>query len=217
MVVKINGDIVGNDWKPVYDFFRLECCCPADIDAAIKDLPEGDKLEVKINSGGGEVFAGQEIYTKLLNRSDVDIEIESIAASAASVIAMAAPCSISPVGMIMIHNVSVGGASGDHNAMSKMADTLKQIDAAMANAYVQKTGKSLEDVLKLMEKETWLTAERAVELGFADKISDTSNIRMAAGIGQMAVTDEMVAEYKKAMKAKADKEELLSDLDDYGV
>lgn len=217
MIVKVNGDIIGNDWKEVYDWFGLESTCPGDIEAAIAGLPAGEKLEIKINSGGGDVFAGQEIYSLLRGQVNVEIEIQSIAASAASVIAMAGPCQISPVGIIMIHNVSAGCVSGDHNSMTKMADTLKRMDEALAAAYVDKTGLPLEEVLKLMEKETWLTAERAVELGFADKIADPGSVRMAAGIGGMAVTEEMLAEYKAAKKLEAEKQELLKDLDDYGV
>ena len=69
-------------------------------------LPKGDRLQVKLNSGGGMVMTGQEMYTLLRNRNDVDIEAESMAASAASVIAMAAHSTISPVGMLMIHCIS---------------------------------------------------------------------------------------------------------------
>lgn len=91
MILKINGDIVGNDWKEIYDWFGIECSTPGDVQKALAELPKGDRLQVKINSGGGEVFAGQEMYTMLRGRKDVDIEVESYAASAASVIAMAGP------------------------------------------------------------------------------------------------------------------------------
>lgn len=102
MILKINGDIVGNDWKEIYDWFGIECSTPGDVQKALADLPKGDRLQVKINSGGGEVMAGQEMYTMLRRRNDVDIEVESLAASAASVIAMAGHCTISPIGMLMI-------------------------------------------------------------------------------------------------------------------
>ena len=217
MIIKVSGDIIGNDWKEIYDWFGLDSTCPRDIEKAIADLPAGEKLEIEINSGGGDVFAGQEIYSLLRERNDVEIEIQSLAASAASVIAMAGPCRISPVGLIMIHNVSVNGASGDHGDMAKMADMLKRMDEALAAAYVYKTGMPLDEVLKLMDKETWLTADRAIELGFADGISDPGAVRMAAGFGRMAVTEDMIAEYKAAKKLEAEKLELLKDLDDYGV
>ena len=56
MVLKINGDIVGNDWKEIYDWFGIECSTPGDVQKALAELPKGDRLQVKINSGGGEVM-----------------------------------------------------------------------------------------------------------------------------------------------------------------
>lgn len=219
MILKINGDIVGNEWKDIYDWFGIECSTPKDVEKALSELPKGDRLQVKINSGGGEVMAGQEMYTMLRARSDVDIEVESLAASAASVIAMAGHCTISPVGMLMIHCVSAGQVSGNHRDMEKMAETLQTYDEALANAYVAKTGRSLDEILQLMNEETWLTASRAVELGFVDAISeDTPALTNTAGM--MAVTPEMVKEYQ-ASKAREkaleeEKENLLKDLDLYG-
>ena len=163
MVVKINGDIVSNDWKPIYNWFGMDSFSPGDLEDAIERLPEGEALEIKINSPGGDVWAGQEIYTMLRGRSDVAIEVESTAASAASIIAMAGKSSISPVGMLMIHNVSTYGVSGNKRDMKKMADTLGEYDKALAAAYVEKTGMQPDEVLKLMDKETWLTADVAVE------------------------------------------------------
>lgn len=220
MILKINGDIVGNDWKEIYDYFGIECATPGDIQKALEELPKGDRLQVKINSGGGEVSAGQEMYTMLRNRRDVDIEVESLAASAASVIAMAGHSTISPVGMLMIHCVSAGRVSGNHQTMEKMAETLRTYDEALALAYVEKTGKSKDEILELMNKETWLTAERAVELGFVDAISD-DRPEMTNAAGYMAVTPEMVAEFQrekaKAKEKEQEKENLLKDLDLYGV
>ncbi len=220
MILKINGDIVGNDWKEIYDWFGIECSTPGDVQKALAELPKGDRLQVKINSGGGEVFAGQEMYTMLRGRKDVDIEVESYAASAASVIAMAGPCTISPIGMLMIHCVSTCRVSGNHQDMEKMADILRTYDEALANAYVLKTGRSKEEILQLMNEETWLTAERAVELGFVDAISEEASALTNAS-GMMAVTPEMAAEFRaakaKEKAAEEEKENLLKDLDKYGV
>lgn len=220
MVLKINGDIVGNDWKYVYDWYGIECSTPGDVQKALADLPKGDRLQIKINSGGGEVMAGQEMYTMLRGRTDVDIEVESLAASAASVIAMAGHSTISPIGMLMIHCVSTERVSGNHQDMEKMADTLRTFDDALANAYTAKTGRPKDEILKLMNEETWLTADRAVELGFIDEISEEST-PMTNAAGMMAVTPEMLAEFKAAKaKEKAqeeEKENLLKDLDMFGV
>lgn len=191
MILKINGDIVSNDWKEIYDWFGIECSTPGDVQKALAELPKGDRLQVKINSYGGDVAAGQEMYTMLRRRNDVDIEVESMAASAASVIAMAGRCIISPIGMLMIHCVSTSRVSGNHQDMEKMADTLRTYDEALANAYVMKTGRSKDEILQLMNEETWLTANRALELGFVDAILENAPAFTNAA-GMLSVTPEMV-------------------------
>ena len=220
MVVKINGDIVSNDWKAIYDWFKMDSFSPSDLEAAIERLPKGEALEIKINSPGGDVWAGQEIYTMLRGRDDVAIEVESTAASAASIIAMAGKSSISPVGMLMIHNVSMYGASGNKRDMKKAAETLGEYDKALAAAYAEKTGMELDEVLKLMDKEAWLTAAAAVELGFIDAISEPA-AGITNAISGMRITPEMVAEYEAAMKdietREKTKNNLLEDLDMFGA
>lgn len=220
MILRINGDIVGNDMKEIYSWFGLECTCPSDVLSAIETMPEGDRLQVKINSGGGDVLAGQEIYSALRSRNDIDIEVESMAASAASIIAMAGHSTISPVGMVMIHNVSVCGASGNKHDMKKNAEILNAYDEALANAYVEKTGKPHDEILKMMDKETWLTADRAVELGFIDAISEAAPT-LSNSIGGLKVTDDMIAQFnahKAELGRKAQlKSEILDGLDKFGA
>lgn len=219
-VLKISGDIIGNDDKWIYDFFGFESTAPSDVEAAIKDLKPGEKLEVLINSCGGSVLAGQEIYSELRRRNDVEIEIQSIAGSAASVIAMAGHSKISPVATIMIHNVSVSGASGDCNEMEKQAEVLRQMNEALANAYIEKTGMEMEKVLELMNEETWLTAKQCVELGFVDEVAKYETQFVNASMG-LRLTDELrkQAIAERDARASNDKKrmELLEDLDMYGV
>lgn len=219
-VLKISGDIIGNDDKWIYDFFGFESTAPSDVEAAIKDLKPGEKLEVLINSCGGSVLAGQEIYSELRRRNDVEIEIQSIAGSAASVIAMAGHSKISPVATIMIHNVSISGASGDCNEMEKQAEVLRQMNEALANAYVEKTGMKMEKVLELMNEETWLTAKQCVELGFVDEVAKYETQFVNASMG-LRLTDELrkQAIAERDTRASNDKKrmELLEDLDMYGV
>lgn len=220
MILKINGDIINNELKEVYDWFGFESTSPSDVIRAISELPEGDKLQVKINSSGGDVLAGQEIYAALRERADVEIEVESLAASAASVIAMAGPSTISPCGMLMIHNVSINGAAGNKHDMEKNAEVLDTYDAALAGAYVAKTGRPRSEILAMMDSETWLTADKAVKLGFIDGITPAA-ANYSDSIGGLKVTDDMVAKYK-AQKAEADKKaqlksEILNGLDKFGA
>lgn len=219
--IDVRGDIVQNDDKWIYDWLDWDATCPADIKNALMAKPTGETLTVLINSGGGSVLAGQEIYTMLRSRNDVEIKIQSLAGSAASVIAMANACEISPVAMIMIHNVSISGASGDYHDMQKNAEILKQMNAALAAAYTEKTGKSMDEILRLMDRETWLTANQAVEMGFADKIMETGEAQYANDVCGMRLTDEIrkkvLAEKEKQEADEKLKKELLSDLDRYGV
>lgn len=220
MEIDVRGDIISNDDKWIYNFLDWESTAPADIRRALESKPAEEKLTLLINSGGGDVFAGQEIYSMLYGRKDVEIKIQSLAGSAASVIAMSAPSEISPVAMIMIHNVSMNGASGDYHDMQKNAEILKQMNSALSKAYVSKTGKTEEEILKLMDRETWLTADQALANGFVDGISQ-ENSKFIDDIFGMRLTDDIrksvLAEKEKREAEAQMKEELLSDLEQYGI
>ena len=218
--INIRGDIISNDDKWIYDWLEWDSTCPADVKAALDSKPECEMLMVLINSGGGSVFAGQEIYSMLRDREDVQISIQSLAGSAASVIAMANKNEISPVGMIMIHNVRMSGAAGDYHDMKKNAEILQRMNEALAAAYVEKTGRDQDEILRLMDKETWLTANQALELGFVDSI-DGAEEAFAASVSGMRLTEDIrqqvIAEKAKAEALDAKKHELLNDLDSYGI
>ena len=131
---------------------------------------EGD-ITLWINSPGGNVFAAAEIYTMLRDYpGNVTVRIASIAASAASVVAMAGNLvQISPTGMLMVHDPSTI-AMGNARDMEKAITTLNEVKESIINAYAFKTGLSRNRISKLMSDETWLNAKKAVELGFADEI-----------------------------------------------
>lgn len=218
--IDVRGDIIGNDDKWIYQWLDWDSTCPNDIKNAIEALQPGESLVVNINSGGGSVMAGQEIYSMLHGRKDVVINIQSLAGSAASVIAMANTCQMSPVATIMIHNVSMSGASGDYHDMQKNAEVLKTMNEALAEAYVRKTGKSKEEILKMMDRETWITAEKALELGFVDQVKDSGQqymnaiegIRLTEEIRNKVMREKEIQDNEKKLK-----EELLNDLDNFGI
>ena len=108
--INIRGDIVGDDDKWIYDWFDMAATCPKDVKEILNTAEENEPIEVLINSGGGSVMAGQEIYSALKGNDRVTIKIQSLAGSAAGVVAMAGKSQISPVAMIMIHNVSMSDA-----------------------------------------------------------------------------------------------------------
>ena len=131
---------------------------------------EGD-ITVWINSPGGDCIAAAQIYNMLIDyKGNVNVKIDGIAASAASVIAMAGTTvEMSPVAMMMIHNPATI-AFGDHEEMQKAIDMLSEVKESIINAYELKTGMSRAKISRLMDEETWMNAKKAVELGFADEI-----------------------------------------------
>lgn len=179
MKVNIKGPIVGNSDAWIYEWFGIEATSPSMVDKAIEKA-NGEDLEVEINSGGGSVFAGSEIYTALKSyKGNVMVKIVGLAASAASVIAMAGKkVMMSPTAQMMIHNVS-SCAEGDYREMEHTAEILKNANDTIANAYRLKTGKTQEELLRLMDNETWMTAQKAKELGFIDEVM-FEDIQLAA-------------------------------------
>lgn len=128
-------------------------------------------ITVWINSPGGDCVAAAQIYNMLTQyKGNVTVKIDGIAASAASVIAMAGNTVLmSPVSMMMIHNPATF-AFGDHAEMQKAIDMLAEVKESIINAYVIKTGLTRAKLSHLMDAETWMDANKAVELGFADDI-----------------------------------------------
>lgn len=220
--INIRGDIVGDNDKWIYDWFDMAATCPKDVKEILNTAEENEPIEVLINSGGGSVMAGQEIYSALKGNDRVTIKIQSLAGSAAGVVAMAGRSQISPVAMIMIHNVSMSGASGDYHDMQKNAEILKQMNTALATAFVEKSGRSMDDILRLMDRETWLTANQCLEYGFVDEIiSDQQAPAYTNSYCGMWLTDEKrqlaIAEKKQKEAKEAEAKEILEDLDFYGV
>ena len=131
---------------------------------------EGD-VTVWINSPGGNVFAAAEIYTMLKDyKGSITVKIDAIAASAASVVAMAGDTvQMSPVAMLMIHDPSTV-AMVNTKDMEKAIEVLNEVKESIINAYASKSGLSHARIANLMSNETWMNAKKAVELGFADEI-----------------------------------------------
>lgn len=150
----------------------------ADLDA----LGEIDELDIFINSGGGDVFAGQTIYSILKRKNATKtVYVDGLAASIASVIAMAGDKVVIPRNaMIMIHNPYTW-ATGNAGELRKLADDLDKIRESIVNTYEDKTGLEREKIIELMDAETWMTADEAKDYGFADEVSEEK--QMAAKVG----------------------------------
>ena len=168
--IDIKGDIVSNDVGEFYEFFGMSSTYPKKIQQAILN-DEDDEIILNVASNGGDVFAASEIYTMLRDsKKNVTVNIQGLAASAASVISMAGDTvRISPTAQIMIHKASVSTV-GNSDDLEHESEVLNGIDESIAMAYELKTGMKQTDILQLMANETWLNAKAAVDKGFADEI-----------------------------------------------
>lgn len=201
--IDIKGVIISNDDKWIYDLFEMDSTCPNDVLEEIKKA-DGKDLTVVINSGGGSVYDGAEIYTELKDYDGhVEVKIVGLAASAASFIALAGDVvKMSPVAEIMIHNASMLNY-GDYHSMDKASEMLQNTNKIIANAYRLKTGKSFEELLELMDKETWLTPQQALELGLIDEIMFEENIKLTANVGIM-LPENVVNKVRNTLNQKQD-------------
>ena len=186
----LNGEISDETWygdEVTPALFRKE------LDAGTGDIT------VWINSPGGDVFAAARIYNMLMEyKGDVRVKVDALAASAASVIAMAGTeVLMSPVGMMMIHN-PMTIAIGDSKEMQRAGEMLDEVKESIMNAYEIKTGMSRARISRLMDAESWFNARKAVELGFADGVlcgDDTVRGTEPEGVmfSRMAVTNSLLS------------------------
>ncbi len=161
-----------------------------DLDA----LGDIDILNVFVNSPGGDVFAGQAIHSMLKrHKATVNVFIDGLAASIASVIAMAGDTITMPRNaMMMVHKAWTWG-SGNANDFRKLADDLDKIEESLIAAYLSKVSIDQDKLVGLMDAETWLTAEECLEYGFCDEIEEAKQIAAC-------VDKEVLARYKNTPK-----------------
>lgn len=176
-----------------------------------KELNAGTgNIIVWINSPGGDVFAAAQIYNMLMEyKGDVTVKIDALAASAASVIAMAGTTVLmSPVGMMMIHN-PMTIAIGDSKEMQKAGEMLDEVKESIMNAYEIKTGMNRTKISHLMDAESWFNAKKAMELGFADGVLNDTGGTEESGtdveglmFSRAAVTNSLLSKLIPKMEEK---------------
>lgn len=214
MDITINGTICSNDDKELYDWIGWEATCPKDVLKAL-DNAKGKDVTLLVNSSGGDVFAGNEIYSALIRyKGKTTAEITGFAASAATIICCGADIVRANAGIqYMIHNVSTE-KSGDHEAMETMAQVLKTADESIANIYVLKTGRSREEILAMMgagsgNMGTWMDATKAKELGFVDEIiGDNGSLAQPISIYNSfgaVLSDEVKAKIRRELDGERQK------------
>lgn len=169
------------------------------------ELMKGEEnITVWLNSPGGDVFAAAQIYNMLMDyKGNVTVRIDGLAASAASMIAMAGTTvEMSPVGMLMIHNPSTA-VIGNTKEMQAAIQMLDEVKESILNAYELKTGQPRQQLSDLMDAESWMNAKKAVEMGFADKIlfANENEEKQSEGVeamlfSQRAVTNSLIDKIK---------------------
>jgi len=166
----IYGDISSYSWWG-------DDISPKNFKDDLDKLGDISELNIYINSNGGDVFAGQAIYSMIKrHKAKVTVHVDGLAASIASVIAMAGDVVHMPVNaMMMIHNPWTF-AYGDSTEMKKVADTLDKIRESIIATYQEKSGLTDKKIIAMMDAETWLTAKDSKELGFADGIDEEKQI-----------------------------------------
>lgn len=208
-IINIEGEIVANEDKWIYDRFGLTATTPGMVIDLLNEA-NGEDVTVRVNSVGGSIFAASEMYDAISTYSGkVLIKVVGLAASAASYLVCAAESEIVPTGMLMLHNVK-SRAEGDYRDLAHESQVLISCNKAIATAYRLKTGMSEEDLFAIMDAETWLTAEDAVEKGFIDRISEskqqknkplkssTALVAAFSGLLPQTAIDKLKAERAKA-------------------
>ncbi len=201
----LNGTIAEESW---YD----DDVTPAAFKAELLS-GEGD-ITVWINSPGGDCVAASQIYSMLMDyKGAVTVKIDGIAASAASVIAMAGTTVLmAPTALMMVHN-PLTVAIGDSEEMKKAIAMLDEVKESIINAYEIKTGLSRARLSHLMDAETWLSAHKAMELGFADDLlftaqEDTPPEPESFAFSRRAVTNSLLSKLPHATEQKQPAEPL---------
>ena len=194
-VLEINGEIASESWF--------------DDDVTPKlfkdELMSGSgPITIWLNSPGGDCIAASQIYSMLMDYAgEVTVKVDGIAASAASVIAMAGTkVLMAPTALMMIHN-PMTLAWGDRSEMTKAIEMLDEVKESIVNAYEIKTGLSRAKISHLMDAETWMNANKAIELGFADDIledkkkcaADETAFSFAARSSELRLMNKLEAKF----------------------
>lgn len=181
MRIRLGGYVTDNDSAAIYRRWGYnDVCCPKDVRNAVENCPDGEELVFEINSPGGSVYQGFEMYSVIRgHKGETVAEVMGVAASAMSV-AMAGCKKVlmSPVGQVMIHRASVA-AHGNSQVMKETKQWLDTLDKSILNAYTEKSGgKTGRDAFaRMMCSETFMTAQEAIDCGLADGM-----IESAAGV-----------------------------------
>lgn len=198
-------DVIGEDWWTGGGFTSKRMA------GALRALGKGP-VTVAINSPGGDMFEGIAMYSMLREHpGEVTIKVMGLAASAASIIAMGGDTvQIARPGFLMIHNCWLLVA-GNRHELRDVADQIEPFDAAMADVYAARTGDPVEDMAKLMDRESWIGGSAAVEQGFADTLLDSEAVKKGDAKASAAAVRRLESALRASGMSKAEAMKLISE------
>ena len=199
-------DVIGQD------YWTGEGVTAKRIAAALRGMGKGP-VTVNVNSPGGDMFEGLAIYNLLREHDgEVTVKILGLAASAASIIAMAGDTvQMARAGFLMIHNCW-GCVCGNRHDLREIAETLEPFDRAMASIYAARTGGDIEAMTKLMDAETWIGGEAAIEGGFADELLASDQVAKGAGKANASAVRRVEAGLRASGMPKSEAMRLISEI-----
>ena len=201
----MNGEVIPSDYADVYDYLGYENINPKAIKQALNEA-NGSDVELEINSPGGYVDAGSEIYTALKEyQGQVTAKITGQACSAASWIALAADrVEMSPTAQMMIHRASTMSI-GNSDDLASDLNALNSLDKSFVDLYSQRTGLDAQEVYRLMCNTTWMNAKEAVDKGFADEIMFQNDKKTALvnADGSLSVKPDTINKIKNLLHGKS--------------
>ena len=198
--IQMKGEVIPDDYSDVYDWLNYQYFSPKSVTDALKNA-NGEDITLEINSPGGYIDAGSEIYTELMEYpGTVNAKIVGYACSAASWIALAADhVAMSPTAQMMIHRAS-GGAIGNSSDMKSEYNALDQMDKSFVDLYAKRTGKSPNEIYQMMVDTTWMNSKTAVENGFADEVMfEIKEPALVNADGSLSVKPEMINKIKNLL------------------
>ena len=198
-------DVIG------YDYWTGEGVTAKRIAGALRGMGSGP-VTVNVNSPGGDMFEGLAIYNLLREHDgEVTVKVLGLAASAASIIAMAGDTvQIARAGFLMIHNAWVM-AIGNRNDLVEVAATLQPFDDAMASIYAARTGQDIKAMAKLMDAETWIGGQAAIDDGFADEFLPSDQVKKGEGKASASAVRRIEAALRSSGMPKSEAMRLISE------
>lgn len=208
MDIKIRGTLLDDSWARTMKYFGYSnFTCPSDVEEALNKA-NGEDVTLYINSDGGSLMVGAEIYSILKKyKGNTKAHIQSRSASAATVVMMACKTIISePVGLICIHNPSTY-AEGDEHVFRHTAEELANIKEAIIAAYTPRLKMSHDEIAALMDKDMWINATQAKEYGLIDSIAEGTKPQIVNSSGTLLFpTEKMIAEYNAHIESQKKEE-----------